>query len=286
MAVGDIMLGRTIGEMIETDGIEAPFEFTAGTLSTADITLGNLECAISTRGEPVEKTYTFEAPLAAAESLAYGGFDLVSLANNHVLDYGPDALEETLTTLSDQSIQSVGAGMDAEAAYQPTILDIDGLRVAFLSFADVPTTDYDYKKWEAGSNEPGIAWAHPDRIVEGVQIAKAQADVVVVLFHNGYEIAQKVSAAQQDVAHLAVDSGASLVIGSHPHVLQRIEEYKGGLIVYSMGNFVFDNFLFPPNYSAILSVTLDANGVQSYKLTDVVVQLNGVPQVMEYNLDE
>jgi poly-gamma-glutamate synthesis protein (capsule biosynthesis protein) len=77
-----------------------------------------------------------------------------------------------------------------------------------------------------------------------------------------------------------------LVIGSHPHVLQRIEEYNGGLIVYSMGNFVFDNFLFPPNYSAILTVTLNAAGVESYELIDVIVQLNGVPQIMPYHLED
>jgi poly-gamma-glutamate capsule biosynthesis protein CapA/YwtB (metallophosphatase superfamily) len=285
MAVGDIMLGRTIGEMIETEGIESPFAFTAETLSTADITLGNLECSISNQGEPEEKTYAFRAPITAAESLFYGGFDLVSLANNHILDYGPDALEDTLKTLNDQSILTIGAGMDADQAYQPTIVEVNGLKVAFLAFADVPTIDYDYTTWEAGIDKPGIAWAHPDRVIQGVQAAKAQADIVIVLFHNGYEIAQKVSAAQQEVAHLAIDHGASLVIGSHPHVLQRIEEYNGGLIVYSMGNFVFDNFLFPPNYSAILSVTLNAQGVLSYELIDVIVQLNGVPQIMEYDLD-
>ena len=284
MAVGDVMLGRTIGEMIETEGIESPFIFTAETLSSADITLGNLECSISNRGNPDDKTYAFRAPLDAAESLAFGGFDLVSLANNHILDYGPDALADTLQSLNEQSILTIGAGMDAEEAYRPAIVVINGLSVAFLAFTDVPTIDYDYTAWEADLDRPGIAWAHPDRITQGVQSAKAQADVVVVLFHNGYEIMQKVSAQQQDVAHLAIDSGASLVIGSHPHVLQRIEEYNGGLIVYSMGNFVFDNFLFPPNYSAILSVTLNSQGVLSYELIDVIVQLNGVPQIMEYDL--
>jgi poly-gamma-glutamate capsule biosynthesis protein CapA/YwtB (metallophosphatase superfamily) len=286
MAVGDIMLSRTIGDMIETEGIESPFEFTAETLSAADITLGNLECSISIQGEPEDKTYAFRAPLAAVESLSYSGFDLVSLANNHILDYGPDALEETLQTLHDQSILSVGAGMDADQAYQPVIMEINGLKIAFLAFADVPTIDYDYTTWEADINKPGIAWAHPDNIIQGVQAAKAQADIVVVLFHNGYEIAQKVSAEQQEVAHLAIDNGAALVIGSHPHVLQRIEAYNEGLIVYSMGNFVFDNFLFPPNYSAILSVTLNAQGVLSYELIDVIVQLNGVPQIMEYDLGD
>jgi poly-gamma-glutamate synthesis protein (capsule biosynthesis protein) len=270
--------------MIITEGIEAPFLFTADTLVTADITLGNLECPIANCGEPNEKTYAFRAPLEAAGSLAYAGFDLVSLANNHTLDYGPDALAQTLETLKAQGVQPVGAGMNAEEAYRPAFIEVDGLRIAFLAFADVSTIDYDYLAWEAGPDTPGIAWAHHDRITAGVQAAKSEADLVVVLFHNGYEIIQKVSALQQEAAHLAIDAGADLVIGSHPHVLQRMETYKDGLIFYSMGNFVFDNFLFPPNYSAILSVTLDKDGVVSYELLDVVVQLNGVPQLMEYDL--
>lgn len=286
MAVGDIMLGRTIGEMLISEGIEAPFRFTADTLMSADITLGNLECPIADSGEPKEKTYAFRAPLEAADSLAYAGFDLVSLANNHTLDFGSEALAQTLETLTAQGVQPVGAGMNAEEAYRPVIIEADGLRVAFLAFADVSTIDYDYLAWEAGVDTPGIAWAHHDRIEAGVRAAKSEADLVVVLFHNGYEIIQKVSALQQEVAKLAIDAGADLVIGSHPHVLQRIEEYHGGLIFYSIGNFVFDNFLFPPNYSAILNVTLNKDGVLSYEMMDVVVQLNGVPQLMEYDLDD
>jgi len=250
MAVGDIMLGRTIGDLIESEGSDAPFLYTAETLSSADITLGNLECSISNRGIAEEKTYAFRAPITAGESLAYAGFDLVNLANNHVLDFGPLALEDTIDIL-----------------------------------ADIPSTDYDYRAWEASANEPGIAWADEDKIQKGIQEAKQHADVVIVLVHNGYEIKQQVVNSQVEIAQLAIDSGASLVIGSHPHVLQRIDEYQEGLIVYSMGNFVFDNFLFPPNYSAILKVELTPNGVESYELIDIIVQLNGVPQIMEYDLD-
>ena len=283
MAVGDMMLGRTIGELIESEDYTAPFAFTAETLADADITIGNLECPISTQGKPQDKTYAFRAPLSAAASLAYGGFDLVSLANNHILDYGRTALEETLTTLSDNRIQTVGAGLDDVQAYKPVFMDVNGLKLAFLAFIDIPTTDYDYPAWEAAPGKPGVAWGHAQRVKEGVEAAKKQADIVIVLVHNGYEIVQKVSSAQQELAHLAIDSGASLVIGSHPHVLQRIETYQDGLIAYSMGNFVFDNFLFPPNYSAILVVELTPDGVESHQLIDVVVQLNGIPQIMPYD---
>jgi poly-gamma-glutamate capsule biosynthesis protein CapA/YwtB (metallophosphatase superfamily) len=286
MAVGDIMLGRTIGDLIENEGPEAPFFDTAPTLSSADITVGNLECPISNRGTPEEKTYAFRAPPAAGTSLALAGFDVVSLANNHALDYGPLALEDTLAILAENQISPVGAGMDAEQAYRPIILEINGLRIAFLAYMDIPATDYNYLAWEAAQNKAGIAWAHPERVQQGVSAASEIADVVVVLVHNGYEIVQRVSGDQQKIAKLAIDSGASLVIGHHPHVLQRIETYNDGLIAYSMGNFVFDNFLFPPNYSAILKVELSENGVESYELIDVIVQLNGVPQIMPYDLED
>jgi poly-gamma-glutamate synthesis protein (capsule biosynthesis protein) len=286
MAVGDIMLGRTIGDLIRSEGPEAPFLFTAETLRTADITLGNLECPISTRGLPVEKTYTFLAPLEAGQALSYGGFDVVNLANNHIFDYGQDAFEDTLANLKEHQILPVGAGRNEAEAYSPVIVEVNGLKLAFLAYLDVPTLDYDYLQWQALGEQPGVAWAHAEKIRTGVSAAKQSADIVIVLLHNGYEFAQRVAGAQQDVAHLAIDSGASLVIGSHPHVIQRLEEYHGGLIAYSMGNFVFDNFLFPPNYSAILNVELNADGLASYEMIDVVVQLNGVPQIMEYSFND
>lgn len=282
MAVGDIMLGRTIGDIIEKEGHEAPFQYVAETLNTADVAIGNLECPISDRGVAEEKTYAFRAPVNAGKSLAFGGFDVVSLANNHTLDYGPLALRDTMDILHTNQIHSVGAGMHEVEAYSPVFVEKNGLRLAFLAYADIPPAVYDYQAWEAGPNKPGIAWAHEDRIVKGVTAAKTQADLVIVLVHNGFEFMQQVTAEQQKVARLAIDSGASLVIGSHPHVLQRIEAYGDGLIAYSMGNFVFDNMLFPPNYSAILVVELSLNGIESYELIDVIVQLNGIPQIMPY----
>jgi poly-gamma-glutamate capsule biosynthesis protein CapA/YwtB (metallophosphatase superfamily) len=286
MAVGDVMLGRTIGELIETHGPAAPFLYTTDTLRSADITVGNLECPISTRGTAADKAYAFRAPLAAAESLATAGFDLVNLANNHILDYGPLALADTLEILASQDVQAVGAGMDTLEAHAPVIVEINGLRVAFLGYMDVPPSTYDFRSWEAGPNQPGVAWAHEERVQQGVTAAKAKADIVIVLVHNGYEFMQQITSQQQKIAHLAIDSGASLVIGSHPHVLQRVERYKGGLIAYSMGNFVFDNFLFPPNYSAILVAELSPQGVDDYELIDVIVQLNGIPKISPYSLED
>ena len=280
------MLGRTVGELIETEGPAAPFLYTADTLRSADVTVGNLECPISARGTAEDKTYAFRAPLAAADSLAYAGFNLVNLANNHILDYGSLALADTLESLIAQDVQVVGAGINALEAHAPVMIEVNGLRLAFLGFMDIPPATYNYRSWEAGPNQPGVAWAHDERIQQGVTAAKAQADIVIVFVHNGYELIQQVSSQQQKIAHLAIDSGASLVIGSHPHVLQRVERYKDGLIAYSMGNFVFDNFRFLSNYSAILVVELSPKGVEDYELIDVIVQLNGIPKISPYSLED
>jgi poly-gamma-glutamate capsule biosynthesis protein CapA/YwtB (metallophosphatase superfamily) len=286
MAVGDVMLGRTISELIETEGHEAPFLFTADVLRSADITVGNLECPISARGTAEDKTYAFRAPLAAAKSLAYAGFNLVNLANNHILDYSPLALADTLENLAAQDVQAVGVDMNVLEAHAPVTVEVNGLRLAFLGYMDVPPATYDYRSWEAGPNHPGVAWAHEECVQQGVIAAKAQADIVIVLVHNGYELMGQVTSQQQKIAHLAIDRDASLVIGSHPHVLQRVERYKDGLIAYSMGNFVFDNFFFPSNYSAILVVELSPQGVDDYELIDVIVQLNGVPKISPYALED
>lgn len=280
------MLGRTIGDLILKEGYQAPFIHTAETLSAADITIGNLECPISIRGQSVEKKYVFSAPLEAAKSLSFAGFDILSLGNNHSLDYGPDSLLDTINQLNSENIFTLGAGMNENEAYEPLFLTVNGLRLAFLSFVDVPNTDFNYLSWEAGPDQPGIAWAHEESVKRNVGLAKKEADIVIVMLHNGFEFWQKVSDSQQEIAKLAIDSGASLVIGSHPHVLQRIESYNDGLIAYSMGNFVFDNFLFPPNYSAILSVELSPKGVESYELIQVVVSLEGIPQIMPYTIEE
>ncbi len=283
MAVGDIMLGRTIADLILSEGPGAPFQHTADTLAAADITIGNLECVISDQGTPEKKTYTFRAPPTAAESLALAGFDLVSLANNHTLDFGRSAFADTLTHLAGKDILTVGGGENEASAYAPAFIEKDGLRVAFLAYAEVPIFNYDYLQWLAGPDTPGIAWAYKHIIERDVRAAKEQADLVVVMFHNGYEGMQLPSELQQTSARLAIDSGATLVIGSHPHVLQTIEPYQNGLIVYSLGNFVFDQFGFPANYSGILSVTLSAEGVRSYEMIDVVIQPNGLPQLMPYH---
>jgi len=175
----------------------------------------------------------------------------VSLANNHALDYGQVGLDETLSTLDALGIATVGAGCETSSsrsadlcqAGRPAILTVNGVRVAVLGYAGA--------YWNGSADMPAsdkIAWAEPARVQADVRAAREQADVVVVLLHAGIEYAAEPSSSQLAAAHAAIDAGADLVVGHHPHVTQTVERYDGpgsedgrhGLIVYSLGNAVFD----------------------------------------------
>jgi poly-gamma-glutamate capsule biosynthesis protein CapA/YwtB (metallophosphatase superfamily) len=283
-AVGDIMLARTVGQQLQDEGPAVVFAGVQSELDAADVLVGNLECALTIKGTPQQKLYSFAALPEAAQALALAGFDVLSLANNHAMDYGTSGLSDTRSNLDQVGIASVGAGANEEQAHAPVVLERNGLRLAFLAYVDVPVElhGFDARSWIASEDQPGIAWATPDQIKNDVTAAKQVADLVIVLLHSGNEITSiipNISEDQVNEARTAIDSGASLVIGSHPHILQRIETYHGGLIAYSLGNFVFDDYLGIANQSIILRVMLDKNGVQSYGVVPVQVT-NGLPEIV------
>lgn len=280
MAVGDIMLARTIGAKVQAEGPQAIFAGVREVLMSADVLVGNLECTLSTNGQPEPKAYTFAAPGEAASSLSSVGFDVISQANNHSLDYGPSALAETRQLLDTEGIRVVGAGPNESAAHAPVTVERNGLRIAFVAYVDVPVESggFDTRNWIAVGDQPGVAWADPSRIQAEVAGAKSGADLVVVLLHFGWEERANPSPEQIVAAHAAIDGGASLVIGAHPHLLQESEWYNGGLIVYSLGNFVFDGFGLPANFTAILSATLTRDGVAGIQWIPVVIE-GGLPRL-------
>lgn len=280
-AVGDIMLARTVGDLILQQGPQAVFTGVQAVLEDADILVGNLECAITGSGQPQDKAFNFAAPPESARSLSLAGFDVLSLANNHAMDFGAPALLNTIETLAQAGVAAVGAGRNALDARSPVVLERNGLRLAFLAYADVPVEKggFDTRTWIATSTQPGIAWADLEQIKTDVAAAKQAADLVIVLLHSGFEINSyipPISTDQRAEAQAAIDAGASLVIGAHSHVLQRIEEYHGGLIAFSLGNFVFDGYQGIVNATIILQVELSAAGVESYTWVPVLIE-NGLP---------
>lgn len=278
-AVGDIMLGRSVASAITPDEPDGPFASVRVRLQSGDLTVGNLESVVSELGTPEPKAYTFAAPPLATTGLAMAGFDVVSLANNHSLDFGPAALLDTIDMLKAASVGVVGAGRNDREAWASHIVTVNGLRVAFLAAAEVPNeAGYDMRAWAATEDEPGIAWADDARLAAAVRSAAADADLVIVLLHFGIEGTIQPSDRQRQVARAAVDAGASLVIGSHPHLVQPVEEYHGGLIAYSLGNFVFDGFEGVANESGILFATFAADGTITWRIEPVAIGWDGLPR--------
>lgn len=251
-AVGDINLGGGPGEQIALRGPKYPWATVGPVLRAADFAIGNLECAVTTRGTPQQKEYVFRGrPGSIPAMRKTGGIDLVSLANNHAGDYGDVGLLDTLRTLRAAGIIPVGAGASESSAYRPQVVDVLGLRVAFVGF----TTTFPLGFRAVGAS-PGVAWAFPGRIRTVITRARREADVVVAMFHWGTERAKEESPLQRNLARLAVSAGATAVIGGHPHVLQPIRLSHGRLIAYSLGNFVFSASSADTASTGILEVRL------------------------------
>jgi poly-gamma-glutamate capsule biosynthesis protein CapA/YwtB (metallophosphatase superfamily) len=275
-AVGDIMLDRALGTQLQTD-ITFPFANVAPLLQQADLTLGNVESALGDTGEPAPKSYTFRAPPAAAQSLAHAGFDIVSLANNHALDFGPESLQQGIDLLQANNIIPIGAGPNAAAAHAPATISLNGLEVAVFSYVHVPIEyrGFDTEIWTATESTPGMAWANPDEIE--ADITAVSADLIIVMLHSGYEYVEAPSPPQMAAARAAIDAGADLVIGHHAHILQGVEFYRDGVIVYGLGNFAFEIDGNPE--TAVLHAWLDADGVREIAFTPAIIQFGGQPRL-------
>ena len=256
--VGDVMLAGNVGGMLERNGYDYPYKHVGDYLRQADIAMGNLENPISERGEPADKQFVFRASPRVLPELSRSGFDVFSLANNHTLDYGWEALADTRHYLSQAGIRHVGSGVNAEEAYTPVVIEKNGIRVASLAFSRVVPDG----SWKAKANSPGIADTYDYRpAVEAIALAKEQADIVVVMAHWGLERKQEPEPYQRDLAKRYIDAGADLIVGSHAHVLQGVESYNGKWVAYSLGNFIFTvNAEAGKQHTAILQAECDKSG--------------------------
>lgn len=235
--VGDILPASGVGKLMDQHGVDYPFALAKPILEAADIAAGNLEAPVTTRGTPAQnKTYVFKGKPEHLAGLKNAGLDVVSLANNHTLDQGWEGLSDTMDALDDIKLKHMGSGADDKEAFAPVYIEHDGITVAYIGVSNVVPEG----SWKAGPNHPGVAETYDTtRAVEAVKNARELANIVVVMVHWGNERADKPKQAQFDVGHTLIDAGADLVIGSHPHVLQGFEAYKGKWIAYSLGNFVF-----------------------------------------------
>jgi poly-gamma-glutamate capsule biosynthesis protein CapA/YwtB (metallophosphatase superfamily) len=256
-SVGDINLGDAPGEAIAANGPGYPWTSVGNALRRADIAFGNLECAISERGEPFPKQFNFRGTPAALEGLRrHTGIDVLNLANNHVGDFGRDATVDTIRAVEGLGMRAVGAGPDMRRSLAPQVIERLGLRVAFVGFSSIAPIEF-----AAAEVSPGTAWASTEAIVDAVRAARRLADVVVVAFHWGIERATVETAEQRLLAQTAAAAGAQLVIGAHPHVLQPLRREGSALVAYSLGNFVFGAASADTAATGILEASLTADGV-------------------------
>ena len=227
-------------------------------IQAADFFMTNEEFPFSTRGTPApDKQFTFRVHPERVKLMQEMGIDLVTLANNHALDYGRDAMLDTIDTLDHAGIRHVGAGKNLAEARKPAIVELNGRTFAFIGATRV----YPEADWAAGTDSAGMFSAYDGgaQLAEEVKAAKQQADYVIAYVHWGIEREETPNEVQKSIAHRLVDAGADLVIGAHPHVLQGLEYYQGVPIAYSLGNFVFGSSI--PS-TALLQADVDDEGIR------------------------
>jgi len=271
ISVGDIMLDRGVEYAVKQYGNndwEFPFLKIASYLKKSDILIGNLESPISDKGEKVGSIYSFRANPSAIEGLLFVGFDVLSIANNHIFDYGREAMEDSFNRLKSSGIEYMGGGFNGKEAHSPVVKNIKGVKIAFLAYNNVGS-----KYWSAAEDKSGINWLDEEKLVKDIKTAKEIADLVIVSMHFGDEYQSQSNNGQEKFAHLAIDSGTDLVVGHHPHVVQEIEKYKGGYIAYSLGNFIFDQDFSQETMRGLLLKVLIENG-KIMKVIPIEIKIN------------
>lgn len=248
---GDVLPGKRLSKRIKKYGPAYPFANLKERMESCDLAFANLESAISTRGEPVwMKKHLLRASPEDGKSLAFSGLDLVSLANNHAMDFGEPAFLDTLDELSNMHISVVGGGRNQKEASAPWEIALGSAPVAFLA----------YSVWtspliEAGQDRAGINPFVQETAEKQIRDLKSRGRVVIVSMHWGQEHTPIPTAQQVRMAHGLIDAGADAVAGHHPHCPQSVEVYRGKPVFYSLGNFVFglNNLDAVHNLSAILT---------------------------------
>lgn len=240
--VGDILAARSIETTMRKTSYDYPFAKITHDLADADITFANLETPLigtATSGKTtIGGSTVFRGDVAFAQALKRAGIDIVSIANNHMKDQGERGILSTVSALDNAGVAHVGAGKNVEDARALTMLETQGVKVGYLAYND---SDVIPPSYHATDVQSGTNIMNTERLREDIERARSKVDVLIVSMHSGTEyITAHPNSHQTEFAHAAIDAGADMVIGHHPHVLEPLEIYKGKYVFYSLGNFVFD----------------------------------------------
>lgn len=275
--VGDIMLSRGVAaRMAQARDPLLPFTGISALLDSSDCNFGNLESPFATPDRPDGvaggRSLFFAAPYSAVRGLKRYRFHILSLANNHAFDQDEEGLEATLRHLSDSGIKAVGAGRNLDEAWRAEVFEAEGTRVGFLAASYASINDGGKEV-----NEQVARIEDTARLKAGIRKLKQRADVVIVSMHAGTEYTAEPDPAQVAFAHAAIDAGADVVLGSHPHWVQPAERYGRGLIFYSLGNFVFDLEGVAEQGLAV-KLVIDSRGLALAELCPVRIEMRCCPR--------
>jgi hypothetical protein len=232
IVVGDIMLAGRAKKAVAEFGPDYPFDGTLPLLRRAPIVLGNLEGPFAEKARKQQRNFSYRVDVSLASSLSRAGVNVVTLANNHLLDCGRSGVLETLDALSNANVFALGAGTNERAAHEPIILQAGAMRIGLLGY-------YWNRRTAATADRPGSAMDPPEALEADIRALREHADRIVVTFHWGVPYEREPSSEDRAKARFAVDCGADAVVGHHPHIVQPFEIYRGCPIFYSVGNFAF-----------------------------------------------
>lgn len=234
LALGDINLGRSVGQLLLNDSIDYPFVLVKPVLDSYDVVFANLESQITDQGGETQHPrdrYIFAAPPQAAQALLRGGVSIVSTANNHAFDYGSRGLRETIDFLEGAGVRFTGTSKDSVGMFNPALIRRNGITVGFVAYTEFVN--------QKGPWKGRISLFEPGRAKKEISTLRASVDFVVASYHGGAEYVERPPKYTLSQMRQLIDFGADVVIGHHSHVPQGIEQYKGKWIFHSLGNFVF-----------------------------------------------
>ncbi len=266
---GDTMLDDLALPWIKKYGYDYPLREVAGHLRAADIAVVNLEVPVTDNCQRRSKKYSYKMEPEGLDALAAAGVDLVCLANNHALDCGPEGLQSTISLLEKRGIGYVGAGMSADEARRGLVYDVSGTRVGFLAY-------YSYRSQPDG---PSVATINEEGLSLDIRRLRQRCDVLVVQFHWGDNYKFRVDDKQSRFGRRAIDLGADMVVGHHPHIYQAAELYRGKPIVYSLGNFAFGTGNNSARDGLLLWATIEQKRLTEVRLIPLFIQ-NRSPEVL------
>lgn len=284
IAVGDIMPGRTVeSKILKYNDWLYPFRETYQVTTTGDIVFANLESPLVEGMPTPTDSMVFRTDPKIIAGLKYGGFNVLSLANNHIKNQGLDGILNTINELNLANISHTGAGLNIDEATTPAIIKINDTTFGFLAYLDNSFVPESYGATDIRSGSP---FMDTNLLINDINKLKDNVDIVIISMHAGVEYTDKPNQKQIDFAHTAIDNGAGLVIGHHPHVVQSTEIYKDGYILYSLGNFIFDQMWSEKTREgAIAKITFLKKNISSIELIPIKIYDYSQPRVLDSQIN-